>query len=63
MKIINAESNEALVFGINPFRKSMERINRKVRVDIKRTKFYTYRKIKFGEKIKVVNTNPFNLSY
>jgi hypothetical protein len=41
-------------------RKSRERLTRKVRIDMKRDRFYTYRKISYGDKVKVVNTNPFN---
>jgi len=43
---------------ITPMRKSREHLNRKVRIDIKRDKFYTYRKIHYGDRIRVVNTNP-----
>jgi hypothetical protein len=45
---------------ITPMRKSRERLTRKVRIDMKRDRFYTYRKISYGDKVKVVNTNPFN---
>jgi len=45
---------------ITPMRKSRERLTRKVRTDMKRDRFYTYRKISYGDKVKVVNTNPFN---
>lgn len=61
IKITSEESKTALVFGNNPMRKSNERLQRKVRVDMKRVKFYTYRRIQFGDRVKVVNTNPMNL--
>ena len=63
MKIVSEESKSALVFGINPMRKSKEKLARKIRVDMKRVKFYTYRRISFGDKIKIVNTNPLGLGY
>jgi hypothetical protein len=63
MKIVSEESNGALVFGINPMRKSKEKLARKIRVDLKRVKFYTYRRIVFGDKVKVINTNPLGLGY
>lgn len=63
IKIVSEDSKEALVFGNNPMRKSNEKLNKKIRVDMKRVKFYTYRKIHFGDKIKVVNTNPLCLGY
>jgi hypothetical protein len=63
MKILSEESKAALVFGINPMRKSKEKLSKKVRIDMKRLKFYTYRRIAFGDKTKVINTNPFGLGY
>jgi len=63
MKIVSEESKAALVFGINPMRKSNEKLAKKVRVDMKRVKFYTYRRISFGDKVKVINTNPLGLGY
>ena len=63
MKNVKLDSEATLVFGINPMRKSKERLARKVRVDMKREKFYTLRRINFGDRVKVVNTNPLGLGY
>lgn len=54
MNIITEDSKEALVFGKQAIRKT-DHLTKKVRIDRKRTKTDNYRRIAFGDKLKVVN--------
>lgn len=54
MNIITEDSKEALVFGKQAIRKT-DHLTKKVRIDRKRTKTDNYRRVAYGDKLKVVN--------
>ena len=54
MNIITEDSKEALVFGKQAIRKT-DHLTKKVRIDRKRAKTDNYRRIAFGDKLRVVN--------